>query len=47
MLVNIYGSMATATEVQSLLRFLSHDAKVPLGKALPKVNDLRKAGLTR
>lgn len=37
--------MATAAEVQALLRFLSQDAKVPLSVCLPKVSDLRKAQL--
>lgn len=33
-------------EVQALLRFLTHDAKVPLAVALPKYNLLRKHGLS-
>lgn len=33
-------------EVQALLRFLTHDAKVPLAVALPKYNLLRKNGLS-
>ena len=36
---------AAAAEVQSLLRFLTQDAKVPLSAALPKIGDLRKAKL--
>ncbi|RHZ67500.1 uncharacterized protein CDV56_106504 [Aspergillus thermomutatus] len=36
--------MATA-EIQSLLRFLSQDAKVPLASAMGKVMDLQKANL--
>ncbi|RDW86383.1 uncharacterized protein DSM5745_03025 [Aspergillus mulundensis] len=35
-----------ASQVQSLLRFLSQDAKVPLATAMSKVNELRKADLT-
>ena len=34
-----------AGEVQTLLRFLSQDARVPLATALSKINDLRKAQL--
>ncbi|KAJ4323518.1 hypothetical protein N0V94_001848 [Neodidymelliopsis sp. IMI 364377] len=37
--------MASALEVQSLLRFLSQDAKVPLAQALAKVKDLQAAKL--
>ncbi|KAI9044415.1 uncharacterized protein KD926_001016 [Aspergillus affinis] len=37
--------MAT-TQVQSLLRFLSQDAKVPLATAMSKVMELQKSGLT-
>lgn len=37
--------MAAAAEVQTLLRFLSQDAKVPLSVSLPKVGELRKAQL--
>ncbi|EAW09623.1 uncharacterized protein ACLA_038340 [Aspergillus clavatus NRRL 1] len=37
--------MATA-QIQSLLRFLSQDAKVPLASAMAKVMDLQKANLT-
>lgn len=33
-------------EVQALLRFLTHDAKIPLAVALPKYNQLRKHGLS-
>lgn len=35
-----------AAEVQALLRFLTQDAKVPLAGAIPKVNPMRKHGLT-
>ncbi|KAK4547773.1 hypothetical protein LTR36_000731 [Oleoguttula mirabilis] len=35
----------SATEVQALLRFLSQDAKVPLGLAMSKVKDLQAANL--
>ncbi|KAF1947601.1 hypothetical protein EJ02DRAFT_473 [Clathrospora elynae] len=37
--------MASAQDVQSLLRFLSQDAKVPLAQALGKVKDLQAAKL--
>ncbi|CAO2648029.1 Nn.00g089510.m01.CDS01 [Neocucurbitaria sp. VM-36] len=37
--------MASAQDVQSLLRFLSQDAKVPLAQALSKVRDLQAAKL--
>lgn len=37
--------MTTAMDVQSLLRFLSQDAKVPLAQALGKVKDLQSAKL--
>lgn len=37
--------MASAQELQSLLRFLSQDAKVPLAQALGKVKDLQAARL--
>lgn len=36
---------AAAAEVQSLLRFLTKDARVPLPEAIPKVNPLRKLDL--
>jgi K+-sensing histidine kinase KdpD len=36
-----------ASQVQALLRFLSHDAKVPLAAAIGKVMELQKADLTR
>lgn len=39
--------MASASEIQALLRFLSQDAKVPLPTAMGKVKELREAGLTR
>jgi ubiquinone biosynthesis protein UbiJ len=35
--------MSSAQELQSLLRFLSQDAKVPLAQALGKVKDLQAA----
>lgn len=35
-----------AEEVQTLLRFLTQDAKVPLATAMSKVNSLRKANLS-
>jgi hypothetical protein len=37
--------MAAAAEVQTLLRFLTKDAKIPLAEAMPKINVLRKANL--
>ncbi|KAF3007384.1 hypothetical protein E8E13_001180 [Curvularia kusanoi] len=37
--------MASAQEVQALLRFLSQDAKIPLAQALGKVKDLQTAKL--
>lgn len=37
--------MSAAAEVQTLLRLLSQDARVPLSTALSKINDLRKAKL--
>ncbi|KZM27067.1 uncharacterized protein EKO05_0004950 [Ascochyta rabiei] len=37
--------MSSAQEVQSLLRFLSQDAKVPLAQALAKAKDLQAAKL--
>jgi hypothetical protein len=39
--------MATQNELQTLLRFLSTDAKIPLPVAMSKVKDLRTAGLTK
>ena len=39
--------MASAAEIQALLRFLSQDAKVPLPTAMSKVKELHKAALTR
>lgn len=39
--------MSTAAEVQSLLRFLTQDAKVPLQTAMGKVKELQKANLAR
>ena len=40
-------SMSTPSELQSLLRFLSKDAKLPLATAMGKVKELQKAELTR
>ncbi|KAH6858868.1 hypothetical protein BKA58DRAFT_346804 [Alternaria rosae] len=37
--------MTSAQDVQSLLRFLSQDAKVPLAQALSKIKDLQAANL--
>jgi hypothetical protein len=37
--------MTSAQDLQSLLRFLSQDAKVPLAQALAKVKDLQAAKL--
>jgi len=37
--------MASAQEIQSILRFLSQDAKVPLAQALGKVKELQSADL--
>jgi hypothetical protein len=37
--------MSAAQEVQTLLRFLSQDAKVPLAQAIGKVKDLQAAKL--
>ena len=37
--------MAAAAEVQTLLRFLTKDARVPLVEAMPKINALRKQQL--
>lgn len=39
--------MSTAAEIQSLLRFLTQDAKVPLPTAMGKVKELQKANLAR
>lgn len=36
-----------AAQLQALLRFLSHDAKVPLAAAMGKVKELQKAGLSK
>lgn len=38
-------AMASAQEIQLLLRFLSQDAKVPLAQAMGKVKDLQSARL--
>ncbi|MCJ1226001.1 hypothetical protein MMC12_002650 [Toensbergia leucococca] len=37
--------MSTATEIQTLLRFLSQDAKIPLPMAMGKIKDLQKSSL--
>jgi hypothetical protein len=37
--------MASSQDLQSLLRFLSQDAKVPLAQALSKIKDLQAANL--
>ena len=37
--------MSTTQDVQTLLRFLSQDAKVPLAQALGKIKDLQTAKL--
>ncbi|PVI06091.1 hypothetical protein DM02DRAFT_715272 [Periconia macrospinosa] len=37
--------MASAQEIQTLLRFLSQDAKVPLAQAMGKIKDLQSAKL--
>jgi hypothetical protein len=37
--------MTSAQDIQSLLRFLSQDAKVPLAQALGKVKDLQAVKL--
>ncbi len=39
--------MGTTVEIQSLLRFLSQDAKIPLSTAMGKIHDLQKASLTK
>lgn len=39
--------MTTKTEIQTLLRFLAQNAKVPLPTAMGKVKDLQAAKLTR
>ena len=39
------NTMASAQDLQALLRFLSQDAKVPLAQALGKVKDLQAAKL--
>jgi hypothetical protein len=39
------NGMASAQELQLLIRFLSQDAKVPLGQALGKIKDLQAAKL--
>jgi hypothetical protein len=37
--------MASAQDIQSMLRFLTQDAKVPLAQALGKVKDMQAAKL--
>ncbi|KAG9192756.1 hypothetical protein G6011_11490 [Alternaria panax] len=37
--------MASAQDIQSLLRFLSQDARIPLAQALSKIKDLQAANL--
>jgi hypothetical protein len=37
--------MASAEEIQALLRFLSQDAKVPLAQAMGKIKELQTAKL--
>jgi len=37
--------MASAQNLQTLLRFLSQDAKIPLAQAIGKVKDLQTAKL--
>ncbi|KAI9795926.1 MAG: hypothetical protein M1825_001067 [Sarcosagium campestre] len=37
--------MASPTDIQDLLRFLSQDAKVPLSTAIGKIKDLQKASM--
>ena len=39
--------MTNKSEIQSLLRFLSQDAKIPLPLAMSKVKELQKTNLTR
>ena len=39
--------MTTKSEIQDLLRFLAHDAKIPLPMAMEKVKELQSASLTR
>jgi hypothetical protein len=39
--------MATQTEIQELLRFLSKEAKLPLALAMGKVKQLQEAQLTK
>lgn len=39
--------MTTATEVQTLLRFLTQDAKLPLSLAMGKIAEMQRASLTR
>jgi hypothetical protein len=36
-----------AAQLQALLRFLSHDAKIPLAMAMAKTKQLQNANLTR
>ena len=39
--------MTTKAELQDLLRFLVHEAKLPLKDSMSKVTALQKASLTR
>jgi hypothetical protein len=39
--------MATAPQIQALLRFLSQDAKIPLAISMGKIKELQKANLNR
>lgn len=39
--------MASAAEIQVLLRFLTQDSKIPLALAIAKVKDLREAKLLK
>jgi len=39
--------MTTKSEVQDLLRFLTQDAKIPLQDAMPRINTLLEANLTK
>ena len=39
--------MATQSEVQEFLRFLSRDAKVPLNVAMAKIEELQQNSLSR
>lgn len=41
----LFATMASAGDLQALLRFLSQDAKVPLAQAMGKVKELQAAKL--